>query len=185
MFFNWKNDSINPIQDVFKPIARNDIEALLIEIRVRYEISLAIPWLVGILESKKTDVERQQSYIRELEQELRPIKQKIGKVSNQLERHRSVNVAVSAGNVSLDEFPDVKDGLKIRQLEVEKKKLEFDSEELEKLISEAYGALRIEQREFETGNLHMRTLNDYQNRPLPDSDWLVDWIKANVSDESN
>jgi hypothetical protein len=182
MSFNWRDDSINIIE-ILTIETRHEISNLLIQLKMKKEkIPVEIAFLELVLQKKSSEIEAQREHIGSLEKELSPIRQKLGSVVNQLERHRSVNVAVSAGNMTLSEFPDVKDGLKIRQLEVEKKKLEFDSEELEKLISEAYAALRLEMREFETGNLHMRTLNDYQNRPLPDSDWLVDWIKANVTE---
>jgi prefoldin subunit 5 len=179
MFFNWKSDSINPIDEVFRPIARNDIEALLIEIRVRYEISLAIPWLVGILESKRNDVDRQQEHISKLEQELAPIRQKIAQVTNQLERHRSVSVAV-AGGVGLSEFPDIRDGLKVHNLEIELNKLQFDAQEIQSLIANAFDALRTEEREYRTGMAHLETLQSHQSRPLPDSTWLVDWLRENI-----
>jgi chromosome segregation ATPase len=185
MTFNWRDDSIN-ILEILTIETRHEISNLLIEMKMKREkIPAEIAFLESALESKQVEIDRQKSHIESLEKELSPIRQKLAQTANQLARHQSVSAAL-VGGMTLNEFPDIgNSGLQLHSLEIEKRKLETDSEKLEKLISEAYAALRIEQREFETGNLHLRTLNDYQNRPLPDSKWLTDWIKANVSDESN
>jgi chromosome segregation ATPase len=148
----------------------------------REKIPVELAFLESVLQKKQSEIEAQREHIESLEKELSPIRQKLGSVVNRLERHKSVSLAV-AGGMSLAEFPDIgNSGLQLHSLEVEKRKLESDAAELERLISDSYAALRIEQREFETGNLHLRTLNDYQNRPLPDSEWLTDWLRENINE---
>jgi chromosome segregation ATPase len=183
MSFNWRDNSINIIE-VLTIETRHEISNLLIEMKMKREkIPVELAFLESVLQKKSDEIEAQREHIESLEKELSPIRQKLGSVVNRLERHKSVSLAV-AGGMSLAEFPDIgNSGLQLHSLEVEKRKLEADSEELEKLISEAYAALRIEQREFETGNIHLRTLTDYLVRPLSDSAWLTDWLRENLDNE--
>lgn len=179
--FNWRQDSTNYIHLLRTEIAPQAVAGLLVEIRIRHEVARVIPRLAATLSEFEDNLKAREALVEPAFEAVDRLRAEFQVKATLLDQARVAYQAGQTGGVDVltPEAQKMASRYPVLDQELGAIRQELDAAQKVALAqSEGLSESRIE---LKNGRNHLDDLQRYLAQPLPDSAWLVDWLRSQFS----